>query len=355
MIRSLFKRDWILFVYLRTKNYKTTRLAYDLLILGDILAQDYLTEERPNGYFMLVGQAAANAFHRYLAALERNGASRGLRNCYIMFLIWMHECKPMTYFELLWAARDSYVSDPRDKVYGMLGLATSDHNSDVGLFIHPDYNRSMAEAYIDVAGEILVDRKQVDMLPAIEHGTQISCDWPTWVPNWTVSPDRYLFDPDRKTSSSVRCSFSKLKPSMTSSNIISVQGLVVNSIVAVLDDDLVVDDWRDSSPAACRYLQASTQTLEPEFGDVLLAYTLTAGLDDGSGPFWELVDDHEAFMQAYMTFKSCDFDQHAMAMLGEEPVGNNLSTVRPPTDFFPQAAPWCRTGDYSRHEKVCLV
>jgi hypothetical protein len=70
-------------------------------------------------------------------------------------------------------------TDPRDKVYGLLGLAKLD--------IVPDYTCSVLEVYEKAAMEYLQTRGLSFCLNEAGTGRQQSFDLPTWVPDWSCS------------------------------------------------------------------------------------------------------------------------------------------------------------------------
>ena len=82
---------------------------------------------------------------------------------------------------LLCVFSESKVSDPKDKIYALLGLATDK----VG--IEPDYNKSVEEVYIDTAKKIITSSGNLDLLNASGIFTEgTGHDLPSWVPDWTV-------------------------------------------------------------------------------------------------------------------------------------------------------------------------
>jgi hypothetical protein len=83
---------------------------------------------------------------------------------------------------LLWLTNhfaNTKASDPRDKVYALLGLATDHVN------VVPDYGRSVAEVYIDTAREMITSPGNLDVLCACEK-QGITEELPSWVPDWTA-------------------------------------------------------------------------------------------------------------------------------------------------------------------------
>jgi hypothetical protein len=86
-------------------------------------------------------------------------------------------------FGLLSEARSFYATDDRDKVYGILGLA-SDVDS---LSLFPDYSKDVSEVYIGVVKSWIQRDQNLDILSAVEdHRYRIRPGLPCWVPDWEV-------------------------------------------------------------------------------------------------------------------------------------------------------------------------
>ena len=87
--------------------------------------------------------------------------------------------KPRTHFELLdllVAASHYDCSDPRDKVFGILGLIEDT--------IKPDYSLSVEEVYTGVAAYLATYLRDMRFLNLVGAG-QSDFDLPSWVPDWT--------------------------------------------------------------------------------------------------------------------------------------------------------------------------
>ncbi|KAK8029563.1 hypothetical protein PG993_010854 [Apiospora rasikravindrae] len=84
--------------------------------------------------------------------------------------------------ELLCLSRSNLATDPRDKVYGLLGLA----DDDMSRSIVPDYSpvNTAAKLFTDVASKLVLSGFAGDLL---HHAgvDQTITDLPSWVPDWT--------------------------------------------------------------------------------------------------------------------------------------------------------------------------
>jgi hypothetical protein len=87
------------------------------------------------------------------------------------------------------------VSDPRDRVYGLLGLSTSETTfqsqststrtdpRENDIFLDPDYHLTQDEVYLALAMKILCQLQDANLLSAVQHNGSYSL--PSWVPDWT--------------------------------------------------------------------------------------------------------------------------------------------------------------------------
>ncbi|KAK3340003.1 heterokaryon incompatibility protein-domain-containing protein [Lasiosphaeria hispida] len=87
--------------------------------------------------------------------------------------------------ELLTRCRFRQASDPRDKVYALLGLEDGeDQDTQVSaLGIEPDYRRSETEVYCHTARHLLLHSADLNMLGASTATTNQTL--PSWVPDWS--------------------------------------------------------------------------------------------------------------------------------------------------------------------------
>jgi hypothetical protein len=114
--------------------------------------------------------------------------------------LWLLDCvranmkyRSIIYWISLFASRE--VTDPRDKVYGLLGLAVGD---EIGM-VEPDYTSSLEEVFYAAALGSIKRNKNLDVLSYLvgERSDQL----PSFVPDWAHQPDfmeyeRRLFTSD---------------------------------------------------------------------------------------------------------------------------------------------------------------
>ena len=89
------------------------------------------------------------------------------------------------YAKLLTQCRYQQTSDPRDKVYGLLGLA---HDS-LSLLLSPDYNEEVPTALTRTAGAIINHSNNLYLLSQARKVAESDFidHLPSWVPDWTTS------------------------------------------------------------------------------------------------------------------------------------------------------------------------
>jgi hypothetical protein len=114
----------------------------------------------------------------------------------ILCLLFGYEAKRAhrlhPFLSVVASAWNSQASDPRDKVYAMLGLPNSDSDPDKGeLFLEPDYTLSTTQVYTKFAQRVLAKEQTLRLLSAVQHRPYAPISTPSWVPQWqpvTIEP-----------------------------------------------------------------------------------------------------------------------------------------------------------------------
>jgi hypothetical protein len=144
--------------------------------------------------------------------------------------------------ELMYISRSSWCGDPKDKIYGLLGIA-SDIMTDQ---INPDYSRSVEDTYRSLARFFIRRDKNLDVFSAIEdYKWRLHKTLPSWVPDWTSHPrstpflsrpDHWHFKASGDTTPKERTS-----PSMhLASPILCLRGKIVDKVKRVSSPDIPV-------------------------------------------------------------------------------------------------------------------
>ncbi|KAH8669109.1 heterokaryon incompatibility protein-domain-containing protein [Xylariales sp. PMI_506] len=80
---------------------------------------------------------------------------------------------------LLSTTRIFAATNPRDKIYGLLSVATDSRSLD----IRPDYSKTICDIYIDVTRRLISQTKSLDVLRHVET-FKFDDQLPSWVPDW---------------------------------------------------------------------------------------------------------------------------------------------------------------------------
>ncbi|VUC22355.1 unnamed protein product [Clonostachys rosea] len=85
---------------------------------------------------------------------------------------------------LLWPTRSLEATDPRDKVYSLLGLIPEKEAE--AMHIVPDYGASVEDCYLKAATKIIWQSKTLDILTTDRmKNPHLQLDLPSWVPDWS--------------------------------------------------------------------------------------------------------------------------------------------------------------------------
>ncbi|KAH8807101.1 heterokaryon incompatibility protein-domain-containing protein [Xylogone sp. PMI_703] len=84
--------------------------------------------------------------------------------------------------DILHECRTFESTDPRDKIYGLLGIASRNSG---GAFIDIDYSKSVESVYLDTAKRILSTSENLDFLSIHRGPGDLAQRLPSWVPDWT--------------------------------------------------------------------------------------------------------------------------------------------------------------------------
>jgi hypothetical protein len=130
------------------------------------------------------------------SAIYKHGISHGC--CHQLFAKRLNEIPPLIHCSEMLSSMDYFVrnrtsrsiiywistfaareaTDPRDKVYGLLGLATGE---DVGL-VEADYSSSLQEMLYNLTIRFIAKRRNLDILSYVISGR--STQLPSFVPDW---------------------------------------------------------------------------------------------------------------------------------------------------------------------------
>lgn len=158
---------------------------------------------------------------------------------------------PEALLEALCTCRRKISSDPRDKLYGLLGILDQEISNE----FTPDYNSTVKEVYSDLVDYLLTTTKRLDVICESIHFPPAtnSANLPSFVPDWShISPmtslrQRYDF----KASGSTEAIFkfqgtrhNRLEISAISIDTIGVRGMAVGTMCNVGDYLMAFLHWR---------------------------------------------------------------------------------------------------------------
>ncbi|WYZ43182.1 hypothetical protein EsH8_VI_000881 [Colletotrichum jinshuiense] len=268
----------------------------------------------------------------------------GLRwdNAYAMFDT--SELSESSFLDVLVYFRDHNATDPRDKVYGLLGLISCDA---LELFPGVDYMKSTAEVYTDVVRTSVSSSGTLVSLCYVQHGLQyVQTEFPSWVPRWDISGDvanmmhalslNAWEDGDKHGLPTL----GNFDPS--SDGRVTLPGVRFDAIAWVTDVFDVEHFKEDISPSVAsrhpfldlwnRAASNTSYPLYPSAEDSLtaileMAVTLTAGFNDVYDLIVELEssDEREQFYADYLTYVHKLFDTAGLKSQTFDPLDIALS------------------------------
>lgn len=143
----------------------------------------------------------------------------------------------LSFLDVLRGTRYLKCSDPRDKIYAMLSLPYFREDNIIDE-IEPDYTRTVADVYHELASMIIRHGGVSEVLNAVHHGSSLVDDsgsLPSWVPWWSDSSatDFYLHTCSMQLPRSIPPALSFSEKTLT------VQGVYFNDIIFTSRNDLV--------------------------------------------------------------------------------------------------------------------
>ncbi|KAH6664533.1 heterokaryon incompatibility protein-domain-containing protein [Halenospora varia] len=226
-----------------------------------------------------IGLAAAIIRTNDHKIVRRHGM-RGIYNAYLMYRLsqsqdMMEPLVNLSFLDLLQLTRQFDSTDPRDRVYSILGLLTVDNSPRSGAsFIEPDYTISVDELYGKVVMKIIHISGNLNVLSGVQNQQYwIDGDNPfvSWVPRWDTAFSSTLasWDVDDVSSAAGRWSLEYYTTEVPGSLI--VKAIIVSEVTDTLP---VMDGEPDREALEHPSLKSG---LEKVWGLTSLYETLTAG------------------------------------------------------------------------------
>jgi hypothetical protein len=171
-----------------------------------------------------------------------------------------------SFLEVMCACRRKLCADPRDKVFGILGVLPEAIRSEFPM----DYNQSVKEVYINAIDYILATTERLDVICESIHFPlhTNSADLPTWVPDWSHIPETASLGRMCKFSAAdnttARCNLiderRKLEVTAIPLDTISVHGIAVGTLCTLADYLMAFLHWRA--------LLLRSESLQESSGDI---------------------------------------------------------------------------------------
>ncbi|KAF1950483.1 HET-domain-containing protein [Byssothecium circinans] len=178
--------------------------------------------------------------------------------------------------KLISLTRNHECSDPRDKVYGMLGLASRamvKHNC-----IQANYSQSVESVYTNLVTASIRDESSLDILSCVLSGHRNLTDLPTFVPDWSSTIPRYSANclayrrsilHSHFVYSASRNTFAELR--ITSSGLGESRGVFVDKVSTVIH--IEEEPWASIFPQLQEV--ARIETRESPYASNLTAFWMT--------------------------------------------------------------------------------
>jgi hypothetical protein len=152
-----------------------------------------------------------------------------------------HHVINSTLLDVLSRFREKHSTDPRDKIYGLLGLVSDDHG------IVPNYHKSVKELYIQIVKAQIREEHNLDMITQslwplggdaaeskdIIHSTM---DLPSWLPNFSSTATKKLLFAQREIFASGPATFTK-PTTFTATGKLQVYGALIGKIKTIKQPD----------------------------------------------------------------------------------------------------------------------
>ncbi|CAN9093320.1 unnamed protein product [Alternaria alternata] len=116
-------------------------------------------------------------------------SSTGVQSCFYLFLVCHSSRRTnrprQSFLDLMDSTTKLAFSEPKDRIYGLLGLKTLECDlADGQSFIDPDYNITTMECHRRVAVKLLSQWHDLRVLSWMRSVPQSTEDRPSWVPDW---------------------------------------------------------------------------------------------------------------------------------------------------------------------------
>ncbi|KKY34719.1 putative heterokaryon incompatibility [Diaporthe ampelina] len=75
-------------------------------------------------------------------------------------------------------------TDPRDRIFALLGMPFSGNDPETEQLVSPDYTANVKSVYLSATKRMLSHDANLRLLSAVQHGPEVDRTSPSWVPKW---------------------------------------------------------------------------------------------------------------------------------------------------------------------------
>lgn len=211
-------------------------------------------------------------------------------------------------YSLIHSTSHFVFSEPKDRIYGLLGLRTLECDPVNGQsLVDPDYSVTTTECYRRVAGKLLSEWHDLRVLSWVYHSSVFASNWPSWVPNFDETDvNIFIGSREPRLKGKERPSLVDIFESVTDEKqCINIPGLRVDAVDREVEEYANLGNLKVDRHAPT-HLQAVLRTLSRLYDDAYLASTLgnwQKELPLDCGRIANLVSEYRTFMKR-------DFVQH---------------------------------------------
>jgi hypothetical protein len=124
-------------------------------------------------------------------------------------------------------------TDPRDRVFALLGLQNSDSDPDDGaLFLEPDYSLTTSQVYLALARRVLEGEKTLRLFGAVQHDPAKPLSTPSWVPQWLTWTMEPLVPIDYVTNQMSRPAQDSFAVLTSDPELLVIRGLKIDTVTS---------------------------------------------------------------------------------------------------------------------------
>jgi hypothetical protein len=238
--------------------------------------------------------------------------------CFYLFLLGPSHTgadRTRSCFDLLDKIIRFTFTEPKDRIYGILGLKTLEYDPVHGeLLVNPDYNITTMECYRRVAGRLLSEWHDLRVLSWAGNSAGLAENWPSWMPNWEAQEvGSFGAWTDEQWEKVGKSNLTEISQTMNSGkHCIEISGFTVDAIGQEIKEYVDLG-LAESGTEAATHLQAVLRTLQLQYGDEHLACTFGNSFKDrplGPVRIANLLNQYHMFMERDFT-RSVDWSRPA--------------------------------------------